>query len=495
MVAGISNTAGSGSGAAITETLVNTTTDPVSVVYAITLTANGCSNTQNVTITINPSPILSSSLTPPARCSNVSTTYTATSATTGVTYTWTRAVVAGISNAAGSGNSATINETIVNTSVNPVNVTYVITITANGCSNPQNVTVTVNPSPILTSSLTPSAICNNMVFNYTPSSATTGTTFNWSRAAVAGISNVAASGTDNPNETLINTTTAPVSVTYAYTLSANGCSNTQNVVVVVNPTPLLSSSLIPPSRCNNVSTTYTATSATGGTTFTWARAAVAGISNLAGSGSTATITETLVNTTTDPVSITYVITLTANVCSNTQNVTVTVNPTPALSSSLTPPARCSNVSTTYTATSATAGASFSWTRAAVAGISNTAGSGSNGTITETLINTTVSTVNVTYIITISANGCSNTQNVTVPVNPNPTLSSILTQSRCNNVSTTYTATSATGGTTFAWTRAAVAGISNVAGGGSTRRDYRNISKHNYRSGKHNLYNYAYSKRM
>ena len=129
--------------AAITETLVNTTTDPVSVIYVITLTANSCSNTQNVTVTVNPTPVLTSSLTPPARCSNLSTAYTATSATSGASFSWTRAVVAGISNTAGSGSTATITETLVNTTANPVNVTYVVTLTANGCSNPQNVIVTV----------------------------------------------------------------------------------------------------------------------------------------------------------------------------------------------------------------------------------------------------------------------------------------------------------------------------------------------------------------
>ena len=57
----------------------------------------------------------------------------------------------------------------------------------------------------------------------------------WSRAAISGISNAAASGTGNITETLVNTTSSPVNVTYVYTLTANGCTNTQNVVVTVNP--------------------------------------------------------------------------------------------------------------------------------------------------------------------------------------------------------------------------------------------------------------------
>ena len=52
---------------------------------------------------------------------------------------------------------------------------------------------------------------------------------------LAGISNAAANGTGDISETLINTTSSPVNVTYVYTLTANGCTNTQNVVVTVNP--------------------------------------------------------------------------------------------------------------------------------------------------------------------------------------------------------------------------------------------------------------------
>ncbi len=113
-----------------------------------------------------------------------------------------------------------------------------ITVTVTGLT-PVVVTVTQAAAlpPTLTSSLTPPAICSNTVFSYNPTCGTPGTTFAWTRAVVAGISNPAGSGTNNPNETLINTTNLPVNVTYVYTLSVNGCINTQNVVVVINAKP------------------------------------------------------------------------------------------------------------------------------------------------------------------------------------------------------------------------------------------------------------------
>ncbi len=117
--------------------------------------------------------------------------------------------------------------------------TYSLFVTANGISsNP--VSFVFNPVPTLSSTLTPPAICTNTAFTYTPTSASGGATFTWTRAAVAGISNSAITTpqSSNPNEVLINTTSNSISVVYSYTISANGCnSNIQSVTVVVNPIP------------------------------------------------------------------------------------------------------------------------------------------------------------------------------------------------------------------------------------------------------------------
>jgi ribosomal protein S4E len=378
-----------------------------------TITADNCFvATSAYNVTVNPNPVLSSTLTPGAICSGDTFTYTATSATSGSTFSWTRAAVAGISQGASTGVTGSISETLTNTTTAPINVTYVITTTANSCPTPQNVVVTVNPDPILSSTLTPGAICSGDTFTYTATSATSGSTFSWTRAAVAGISQGASSGAiGSINEILTNTTTAPVNVTYIITTTANSCPTSQNVVVTVNPDPVLSSTLTPGAICSGDTFTYTATSATSGSTFSWTRAAVAGISQGASSGAIGSINEILTNTTTAPVNVTYEITTTANGCPTPQNVVVTVNPDPVLSSTLTPGAICSGDTFTYTATSATSGSTFSWTRAAVAGISESASSGVTGSINEILTNTTTAPINVTYVITTTANSCPTSQNV------------------------------------------------------------------------------------
>jgi Fungalysin metallopeptidase (M36)/PKD-like domain/Fungalysin/Thermolysin Propeptide Motif len=90
---------------------------------------------------------------------------------------------------------------------------------------------------------------------------------------------------------------------------------------------------------------------------------------------------------------------------------------------------CSNQPFNYTATVAAVGSyTFSWTRAAVVGVSNIAASGSNASISETLINTTSKAVNVVYLITVSPDECGGTprpQAINVSVNPTvvPTVAS------------------------------------------------------------------------
>ena len=351
-----------------------------------------------------------------------------------------------------------------NTSSNPVNVTYVYTLNVDGCVNTANynVTVTVNPKPTLSSTINPPAICSGSTFVYTPTSATAGATFTWSRAAVNGISNAAANGSGNPNEILSNTTSGPINVTYVYLISANSCANTisNSVVVTVNPLPTLSSDLALAGSCSGTSFTYTPTSATQGTTFSWSRAAVNGISNAAANGF-GPITETLTNTTNAAVNVSYIFTLSANGCSNPATFTVnkSIDPIPSLNSDLNPAPICSGTAFTYTPSSNVTGAQFTWTRAAVNGISNEAASGT-GNINESLLNTTAGSLNVVYQFALSANGCNNPNNaqVTVAVNAKPVLITNNPAPRCTTLvdlrEAAITAGSSTGLTLTYWRDAA-----------------------------------------
>ena len=409
----------------------------------------------NLTVTVNPTAMITSAATAKI-CNNTRLGYTATSSTAGATFAWTRAVVAGISNGAGAGATALINETLVNTTTAPVAVTYIITPAYGGCAGTAfNLVVTVNPTSVITSAAA-KTVCNTTPLGYTATSSTAGASFSWTRAVVAGISNVAGAGaTALINESLTNTTTAPVNAIYIITPSINGCNGTPfNLTVTVNPTAVITSAATK-TVCNTTALGYTATSSTAGATFAWTRAVVAGISNGAGAGATALINESLTNTTTAPVNATYIITPGYGGCAGTAfNLVVTVNPTSVITSAAAVTV-CNSTPLGYTATSSTAGASFSWTRTVVAGISNGAGAGATSLINETLNNTTNSPVNAVYIITPAINGCNGTPfNLTVTVNPIGEVDQPGNQTVCNGTNTAainFTTTNLGGVTTYSWT--------------------------------------------
>ena len=455
--------AGTGDIASFTAT--NSTTAPVTATIAVTPSANGCAGAaQSFVYTVNPTPKLTTTLSPGAVCDSSLFNYGPNSATAGTTYTWSRGVAAGISNLAGSG-ADTINEYLVNTTANPVAVTYTDTLMANGCINTQNVTVTVNPKPLLSTTLTPAAICDSNLFNYGPASLTAGTVFTWSRAAITGIANAPASGADTINEYLVNTTAAPIVVTYVDTLMANGCPNTQQVMVTVNPKP---NAVVPASFaiCNGFLTLALAdTGSVSGTTYSWTNNNISIGLAATGTGNIAPFIATDTLTTFNVAAVT--VTPSANGCTGiAQSYTITVNPTPVLTSTLTPTAICDSATFVYTSTSATAGTTYTWSRDTLAGIINSPASGI-GNISEALINDSSAPVTVIYMDTLHANGCINTQAVSVVVYPLPLLTSTLTATPvCNNTVFNYTPTSDVSGASYAWTRDTVGGISNVTATGA-----------------------------
>lgn len=399
------------------EVLHDTITVPVFVTYNYYTIYGICSSVQeDVTVQVNPSPMLSTTLTPAAICDSTLFTYVDSSLTPGTTYSWSRAALTEIANPANSDVGDTIREVLVNHATYPVQVTYAVTLTAFGCSNVNLVNVYVNPKPVLSSATTPSPVCSKAPFDYVPASATLTTTFAWSRAAVAGISNAAAHDTGSIHETLTNTTKLPITVLYIDTLTVNGCKNTDSIFLVVNPLPRLSSKDTV-AICNKETFNYLPTSATPGAAYDWSRGFVLGIDALAGNGSD-NPNEQLINTTNFKVTVTYVYTVTANNCKTTDDtVRVIVRPTPVLFSEDTVSA-CSKMPFAYVPASLTPSVTYTWSRAKVNGILPATGTGT-GSINETLTDTAIFTINTFYKYKLNVEGCVDSQNVMVMVNPAP----------------------------------------------------------------------------
>jgi len=382
-----------------------------STTYYLQTTVNGVtSNRTAVTVFINAIPAA-----PVSPSTQVCSGNIATLAATGSTgaYQWF--------DAASGGNLLSNNSTYTTPPITG-NIAFYVQTIVNGCTSARTeVDVTVVPDPVVTSAPNGS-ICSGQALNYTITGSQPNVTFTWSRPAVAGISNpaVANDTSSTITETLVNTTFSTVNVVYTITPFNGACAGHPfNYVVSVYPVPSVTSAAVD-TICSGTDNNYTVTFNSAVSNFSWSRAAVPGISNLAVSGQSATtIREALFNTTNTAVNVTYVFTYgTANCQGMAFNLVVTVNPQATITSAAKGTA-CYGEPQDYGISANIAGATYSWSRNYVTGISNPQVSNqTSSVITETLTNTTSAAINVTYVITPLANGCPGTPfNYVVTVYP------------------------------------------------------------------------------
>ena len=410
--------------------------------------------------------------------------YTATPSPT--TYSWNTTAnssVTGESTGAQTATSLTNTLTINSGIITPVVLNYTVTPSSTTCPggvpHPQTVTVTVNPKPIITAMT--NTVCSGTAFTSTPVNTTNGTvpagtTYSWSAPTVTGSMTGGAAGTNAASitGTLTNTTTIAQTATYTITPSANSCpGNTFTLTVTVNPTPVMTSATST-SVCSETALSFALTSGAA-STYSWLTSANA---NVSGETTTATVGSTLNNTLgsslTTATTVVYTVTPTgtAGSCVGTaQTVTVTVNPLPIMTSG-TSTSVCSGTALSFPLTSGAA-ATYSWltsTNANVTGETTTATVSS--ALSNTLVNSLSSATTVVYTVTPTgtAGSCVGTaQNVTVTVNPKPTMSSASSTSVCSGTALSFPLTSAAT-STYSWLTSAnanVTGETTTATVGST----------------------------
>jgi len=430
----------------------NTFTTPFltsNATYYVEAELNGCVSTRTAAnVTVMPVPVVTS-LSGGSTCSGNALNYTITADIATATFNWSRAQMAGISNpAAANQTTATIAETLINTTPAPIKVTYVITPTAGLCPGaPFNYVVTVLPTPTV-SGPAKVTVCNMTRVNYSITFNTPATAFSWSRAVVPGISNTAISGqtAQTIREVLFNTTNAPVNVSYIISYGTSTCPGAAfNLVVTVEPTAKITSN---PSdaACSGVAENYVITSNVANATYNWSRAAVPNVSNPAVTGQTSgTITETLVNTGALPVAVIYFITPFTNGCEGTTfRYVVGLNPPVAVPTANSNSPVC--VGTTLNLqTAPVLNAAYAWT-------------GPNG-FKSALQNPNINNVTAanagTYTLVVTVNGCTSVSATTTAVIDAPPVANAgPDQTVCIADPAITLAGSITGGTTTGiWTTA------------------------------------------
>jgi gliding motility-associated-like protein len=378
------------------------TASPTSnTVYTVAGTgANGCTVNASVTVTINPNPSVTVTGNS-AICAGANTTLTATGANT---YSWSPATGLSCTNCA-------------SPAANPASTTtYTVTGTSGvGCTATTTYTLTVNPLPAVSGG-PDKTICagGSATLN-----ATGATTYSWSPAT--GLSCTAcANPTANPSSTTTYTVTGT---------NSNGCVNTANVTVTVNPLPVVSAGSNV-SICPGGNATLTAS---GASSYVWSPAS--GLSCTTCASPTASPAATT----------TYTVTATsASGCVNTSSVTVSINPTPNVTVSGNS-AICAGGSTTLTASGAV---SYSWSPATGLSCTSCANPTANPTIT------------TTYTVTgTSGVGCTGTATYTLTVNPLPSVNAGADVAVCVGTPTTL---SATGAASYSWSPAAGLSCTNCA---------------------------------
>ena len=324
-------------------------------VYPVTLTATslGCPGTVTHTVNVFPTPVAEAGSNQIICLGQ----YANLTASGGTSYLWSNSIVT------------------PNNNVNPiVSTTYTVTVTDNnGCTAFDSVIVNVNPLPVVSAG-NDIEIC---FATSTPLTATGGVSYLWSPTQGLSASNIA-----NPVASPTVTTTYIVLAT-----DANGCTNTDNVVVQVFPLPPAEAGP-DQSICNAGSATL---NASGGVSYIWST-----------TETTATITVTPQATTTYTLSVTD-----GNGCSQTDNVIITVT-NPPIANAGNDTHICSGLSTVL---NASGGVSYAWSPAT--GLSST-------DIANPVANPTSP---VTYTVTVTdASGCSSTDNVVINIYPSPSIS-------------------------------------------------------------------------
>ena len=325
-----------------TITLTNTTALPISSIYTVSTTLltnfGACPTTDQISVTIHPIPTMTS---PELGviCSGIPLNFPLTSNVTSVNYSWLAAINPDVTGASTTSaiTNPTINNTLINSTLIPQTVDYIVTPSSNpgAClGSPQTVSISVNPSPTMTSPST-EVICSGETLNFSLTS-NLPSTYSWLAASSASVIGETTTPTVSPtiNSTLVNTTTTNQNVIYTITptTTVDACvGQAQAVTVTVNASPILTSP-INGVICSETPLDFPLTSNIP-STFSW----VAAVNpNIYGASITPIISSiidnTLINSSLGPQNIVYTITSTtlADACIGIEPVTITVNPKPVL---------------------------------------------------------------------------------------------------------------------------------------------------------------------
>jgi gliding motility-associated-like protein len=398
----------------------NTVANPVWVVsdttittytYILTVTNNGCTQTDTVNITISPAPTLNVLPNNPAICAGDQLNLTAFGASN---YIWYEL-----------NNPAVILSNTATLTTNPTSsVTYVVQgSNVIGCSNYDTINVNISPAPVVSGSINPSLLCAGDTATIVLSGAAS---YQWELSTNPGV----VVWSDSSLTQTFNATTTYIIVAQ----SDEGCIDTSSITITVNPLPQTFAG-------NDINictgdTIQLGGAAQAGVVYAWSPAS--GLSSTSVADPTVIIPDT-----NQTVVFTYVLTTQLNGCASTDTVNITTNLTPFVqingNDSI-----CANSSYTLQATGAI---TYAWYDASNPGVVI----GNADTLS------LAANQSGTFIVTgTTSPNCSSTDTITITINPLPTVTaSAATDSICKGDTITL---QAIGGINYTWVDASAPGI-------------------------------------
>ncbi|MBI1288177.1 MAG: PKD domain-containing protein [Flavobacteriales bacterium] len=291
----------------------------------------------------------------------------------------------------------------------PGTYTVTLTISSEGCTQSSNTDVTINPLPNFSLG-TDQSICDGDSYQISPTGLSGGEQLTWS--PTTGLDNP---GVSNPTATPTTTTTYTLGV-----LDANGCPTSDDIQITVNPLPVADAGA-DQTICDGDVTNM---AASGGVQYDWTPTTDLADATSATTQASPTATTNYSLTVTD-----------ANGCQDADDMTITVNPLPVVDAGA-DYSMCDQQTVQLQASGAT---NYSWsptTGLSDAAIANPVFDGST---------TTTFTVTGT-----DANGCQNTDDVTVTVFPLPVADFAQPAAVCLGQPTVFTDNSSGTGLTYTW---------------------------------------------
>lgn len=397
-------------------------TTPGTYDYIVTATvpSGTCESTTTITVYEPPTVTLPANM---AVCNQtpIATTIL-TSFPSGASYSWTNSNPSVGLAASGTGDIPAF--TASNSTNAVLQSTITVTPTLNGCEGVASFfTISVVPTPTM-DQVSDIVQCegstiNDIVF----SSIFPSTSYSWSSNST--MTGVGLGGNGNiPSFSATNTTNGTLTALITVTPAINVCEGTPSTFnITVNPLPLVNAG---PAEtvCSGTPVTL---QGSGALTYSWNN----GVTNNVAFYPTATNTYTL--SATD-----------FNGCVNTDDVTVTVNPLPAVDAGL-DQALCIGASTSLFA-SVSSGNTYTWNN----GINNG-------------VSFTPNTTQIYTVTVVDGNNCQNTDQVVVTVNPLPTINAGSDESICAG---TNISLDGSGGVSYSWTNGVNNGQSFAPGTGT-----------------------------